>query len=194
MIHTFLTDSWGLRYPIIGAPMAGAADAVLAAAVSRAGGLGMIGMSSQARPDFLLQQAAIARTAGPFGIGLMIWALDERPDLFEAALTARPMLLSLSFGDPTPMSLVAMRPASEWPLKSIAATKQSKPKRPGLTSLWLKVAKRAVIPAPWPRCPDAIVLDAVTVPVVAAGGIASPAESAVSSRREPPGPGLAPPC
>ncbi len=175
MIHTFLTDAWGLRYPIIGAPMAGAADGVLAAAVSRAGGLGMIGMGSQARPDFLLQQVAIARTAGSFGIGLMTWALDERPDLFEAALTARPMLLSLSFGDPTPYvarcHASGVRVATQVHSRDEAIQAQ-------VAGVDLIVAQGteagghtgSVATLPLLQ----IVLDAVTVPVVAAGGIASP--------------------
>lgn len=175
MIHTFLTDSWGLRYPIIGAPMAGAADGVLAAAVSRAGGLGMMGMGSQAHPDFLLQQAAIARTAGSFGIGLMIWALDERPDLFEAALTARPTLLSLSFGDPTPYvarcHASSIRVATQVHSRDEAIQAQA-------AGVDLIVAQGteagghtgSVATLPLLQ----IVLDAVTVPVVAAGGIASP--------------------
>ncbi len=175
MIHTFLTDSWGLRYPIIGAPMAGVADAVLAAAVSRAGGLGMIGMSSQARPDFLLQQAAIARTAGPFGIGLMIWALDERPDLFEAALTARPMLLSLSFGDPTPYvarcHASSIRVATQVHSRDEAIQAQAA----GVDLIVAQGSEAGGHTGSVATLPlMQIVLDAVTVPVVAAGGIASP--------------------
>jgi nitronate monooxygenase len=32
----------------------------------------------------------------------MVWALEQRPELFDAALAARPFLLSLSFGSPGP--------------------------------------------------------------------------------------------
>ena len=46
MLSTFLTTSWHLRYPIIGAPMAGVGRGRLAHAVSEAGGLGMIGIGS----------------------------------------------------------------------------------------------------------------------------------------------------
>ena len=42
-IDTRLTRLWGIDKPIIGAPMAGRSDGHLAAAVSRAGGLGMFG-------------------------------------------------------------------------------------------------------------------------------------------------------
>ena len=41
MLHTYLTTTWQLRYPIIGAPMAYVGRGRLARAVSQAGGLGM---------------------------------------------------------------------------------------------------------------------------------------------------------
>ena len=41
MLHTYLTISWRLRYPIIGAPMAYVGRGRLARAVSQAGGLGI---------------------------------------------------------------------------------------------------------------------------------------------------------
>ncbi|NMP23267.1 NAD(P)H-dependent flavin oxidoreductase [Sulfobacillus harzensis] len=102
MLSTPLMKTFGLRYPIIGAPMAGVAEAPLAAAITTAGGLGMIGVGSQASPDFIIEQANLVRDQGPFGIGLMVWALKSRPHLLEAALRAKPDLISLSFGDPTP--------------------------------------------------------------------------------------------
>jgi nitronate monooxygenase len=43
MITTRLTERLGIEHPVIQAPMAGAAGGQLAAAVSSAGGLGMIG-------------------------------------------------------------------------------------------------------------------------------------------------------
>ena len=43
MVATRLTSRLGIRHPIIQAPMASAAGGKLAAAVSRAGGLGLIG-------------------------------------------------------------------------------------------------------------------------------------------------------
>lgn len=46
MLHTYLTTTWRLRYPIIGAPMAYVGRGRLAHAVSHAGGLGMFGIGS----------------------------------------------------------------------------------------------------------------------------------------------------
>lgn len=90
----------GLKIPVLNAPMGGAAGGRLAAAVSRAGGLGMIGMGSAATPDVLRRELAeLGDHGGPFGIGLVHWVMSEQPELLEVALSARPALLSVSFGD-----------------------------------------------------------------------------------------------
>src|SRR5262245_60924993 len=104
MLRTYLTEQWGLKYPIVGAPMVGATDGQAARAITKAGSLGQIGISSEASVQYLEEQAAIARgdDEGRFGIGLMIWALEQRPELFDAAIAARPFLLGLSFGSPAP--------------------------------------------------------------------------------------------
>ncbi|HET8845280.1 MAG TPA: nitronate monooxygenase [Ktedonobacteraceae bacterium] len=102
MLHTYLTQSWHLRYPIVGAPMAYVGRGRLAHAVSLAGGLGMIGIGSTESVEFLSREAAIARGTDQmrFGIGMHTWAMAKRPDLLEAAIEARPFLISLSFGSP----------------------------------------------------------------------------------------------
>ncbi|MCA0145762.1 nitronate monooxygenase family protein [Blastococcus sp. LR1] len=101
MITTALTRRFDLSTPVIGAPMAGVAGGALAAAVSRAGGLGMIGVAGNHSPDFITEQCAIPERL-PFGVGLMAWVLDDRPELLEATIAARPALVSVSFGDPAP--------------------------------------------------------------------------------------------
>src|SRR5215469_13963338 len=100
MLHTTLTTSWHFRYPIVGAPMFGAASGRLAHAVSQAGGLGMLGVGSQTPVEFITQEAAIARGEHKtrFGIGLMAWVLENRPELLEAAIQVQPFLISISFG------------------------------------------------------------------------------------------------
>ncbi len=103
MLRTELTDLLGLKVPVIGAPMAGVAGADLAAAVSRAGALGMLGVGSATPASWLREQAGAVADAGqPYGVGLMSWALPDRPDLLDAACGLRPALVSLSFGDPAP--------------------------------------------------------------------------------------------
>jgi nitronate monooxygenase len=104
MLHTYLTTSWHLRYPIIGAPMAFVGRGRLAHAVSQAGGLGMIGIGSTESVDFLRQEASTARGDDQtrFGIGMHAWAMEKRADLLDAAIESRPFLISLSFGSPAP--------------------------------------------------------------------------------------------
>src|SRR5437868_6068352 len=104
MLHTFLTTSWQLRYPIIGAPMAYVGRGRLAHAVSQAGGLGMIGIGSTESVEFLAHEADIARGTEQmhFGIGMHAWAVEKRPDLLDAAVQANPLLISISFGSPAP--------------------------------------------------------------------------------------------
>lgn len=88
-----------LEQPVICASMAGVGGGRLAAAVTAAGGLGTVGFGSTVTPDEVTQQCTLARP-GAFGVGLMLWALEERPDVLDAALEQRPTLVSLSFGDP----------------------------------------------------------------------------------------------
>ena len=64
----------------------------------------MIGTSHTTPVTFIDAESAVARgnDDSRFGIGLMIWAIEYRPELLDAALAARPFLLSLSFGSPAP--------------------------------------------------------------------------------------------
>jgi nitronate monooxygenase len=105
MLNTELTrasGSWGLRHPLVQAPVVGVAGASLAAAVSAAGGLGMIGVGSATPLDWITKEAAVARQRGRFGFGLMAWALARRPELLDAALAEQPFAVSISFGEPAP--------------------------------------------------------------------------------------------
>ncbi|MDT5046537.1 MAG: nitronate monooxygenase [Mycobacterium sp.] len=86
----------GLRVPIVNAPMGGVAGGRLAAAVSAAGGLGMVGMGTAGSTSSL--RAELPHVTGTFGIGLVDWVIRKEPDLFDAAVAARPVLISVSFG------------------------------------------------------------------------------------------------
>ena len=104
MLKTYLTEQWGLKYPILNAPMAYIAHGRLAKAVSEAGGLGMLGIGLE-KPEFIEQQVALIREGNPgikFGIGLLGWAIKMQPETFEAALATRPFLISVSAGELTP--------------------------------------------------------------------------------------------
>ncbi len=79
MIDTWLTDTFGLSVPVVGAPMAGPGEGALAAAVSAAGGLGMVGVNSSRSADWVVEQAEVAAAGGaPYGVGLMAWVLEQR--------------------------------------------------------------------------------------------------------------------
>jgi nitronate monooxygenase len=100
---TTLSTDWsramGLDAPIINAPMGGVAGGALAAAVSRAGGLGMVGIGSAGGALQLDEQLGHLREFGrPFGIGLVEWVIEGEPQLLTAAISAKPALLSVSFG------------------------------------------------------------------------------------------------
>lgn len=103
-----MTLAWlqQLRYPILNASMAGAAGGRLAGAVSRAGGLGTIGFGPAATPASIATECA--RVGGvDFGAGLMVWAVRDNPEVLAALLAERPVVLSLSFGDPAGLSATA---------------------------------------------------------------------------------------
>ncbi len=101
-LSTRLTARFGLRYPIINAPMAGAASGQLARAVSQAGALGLIGGGYGDRA-WIEAQFDDAGGAG-VGCGLITWALERSPDLLDAVLERRPRAIFLSFGDPRPFA------------------------------------------------------------------------------------------
>lgn len=103
MLHTRLCALLGIAHPILNAPMGGTAGAALAAAVSAAGGFGMIGGTNPVGPDWLREQirAARARTDRPFGVGL-ISSFAGVDDLVQVALEERVAAINHSFADPTP--------------------------------------------------------------------------------------------
>lgn len=73
MFHTLICDLFNIKYPIIQGGMAWVATAELAAAVSNAGGLGIIG-SGNASGEFVRQQIRMAKelTDKPFGVNVML--------------------------------------------------------------------------------------------------------------------------
>ena len=73
MLKTRLCDLFGIDHPIMNAPMGTAAGAKLAAAVSEAGGFGLIGMGTRDDPVWLREQIHAARelTNRPFGVGFI---------------------------------------------------------------------------------------------------------------------------
>jgi len=101
MIRTKLTDMFGLQHPLILAPMGGVAGGALAAAVSNAGGLGLVGGGYGDR-EWLRTELSVVKagTKRPWGVGLITWSIE--PDVLDLALSYRPDAFILSFGDPRP--------------------------------------------------------------------------------------------
>jgi len=71
-LHTPLCDLLGVRHPVMLAGMGGVSYAELAAAVTNAGGYGVLGMAGK-DPDFIRNQMRQVRklTDGPFGVDLL---------------------------------------------------------------------------------------------------------------------------
>ncbi|MFW6074017.1 MAG: NAD(P)H-dependent flavin oxidoreductase [Chloroflexota bacterium] len=103
MLSTPLCDLLGIDYPVLNAPMSGTATADLAAAVSLAGGFGMLGGTSPGGPDWLRAQIRAVRekTDRPFGVGF-ISSFPDVDDLVEVALEERVAAINHSFADPSP--------------------------------------------------------------------------------------------
>jgi len=101
MITTALTDMFDLRHPIVLAPMGGVSGGNLAATVSNAGGLGLVG-GGYGDAGWLRTELSRARdeTDRPWGLGLITWSI--KPAVLELALSYHPAALMLSFGDPRP--------------------------------------------------------------------------------------------
>ena len=100
-INTALTDRLGLEHPIVLAPMGQIAGGHLAATVSNAGGLGLVG-GGYGDHDWLRRELALARATArrPWGVGLITWHATEAA--VTLALSFKPDVVLLSFGDITP--------------------------------------------------------------------------------------------
>lgn len=175
-MDTWLTRRLGIDVPVIQAPMARVSDGPMAAAVSAAGALGMVAFGPSASARDVAQQAAVAAASGrPYGIGLMAWALEQDSAPLEAAAATGATLVSVSFG------------AFEEPVRRAKAAGKVVTTQVGNVEE-ARRAERAGVDFVVARGREGgghgrddlgtlpllqLVLDAVDVPVVAAGGIAN---------------------
>ena len=100
-IKSVLTEKFGLEYPIVLAPMGSIAGGRLAAAVSDAGALGLVG-GGYGNPDWMRDELSIVRseTTRPWGVGLITWHASQ--EIVDLVLSYEPYAFMLSFGDPRP--------------------------------------------------------------------------------------------
>lgn len=101
-LATRLTERLGIAHPILSAPMALAGGGALAAAVTRAGGLGLVG-GGYGDAVWIAQEFAAAGNT-QVGCGFITWSMAKKPELLTQALAHKPAALMLSFGDPRPFA------------------------------------------------------------------------------------------
>ena len=101
-MNTRLTEFLGIEHPILLAPMAGVSGGRLAAAVTAAGGLGLIG-GGYGDADWLRREFDQAEGAR-VGVGFITWSLARNPELLDDTLARQPATIMLSFGDLRPFA------------------------------------------------------------------------------------------
>jgi nitronate monooxygenase len=107
MLRTRICELLEIEHPIIGAPMSGRAGAELAAAISNAGGFGLIGGSGGDAAWLRAEiRATRERTNRPFGVGF-ISSAPGVAELVQVAIEERVAAISHSFVDPTPFVATA---------------------------------------------------------------------------------------
>ncbi|MEE3752721.1 NAD(P)H-dependent flavin oxidoreductase [Mycobacterium intracellulare] len=101
-LPTRLTEFFGIGHPILLAPMALVSGGRLAAAVTSAGGLGLIG-GGYGDAEWLEREFDHA-DGTRVGCGFITWSLARDPRLLDIALARRPATVMLSFGELRPFA------------------------------------------------------------------------------------------
>lgn len=111
-LQTRLTRQFGLRTPLVLAPMALASGGALAAACAQAGTLGLVGGGygdlpwTQTQYTLALQATREGNAHARLGCGFITWKLDEDASaldwVLDHAADEKPRAIMLSFGDPRP--------------------------------------------------------------------------------------------
>ena len=216
---TAVTELFGIRHPVLSAPMARAATPELAAAVSEAGGLGGLGSAVLPAEELGRQAAAVrALTDAPFNLNFFVHPtpeiapelaararellaplyaedglgqppapsvppIDFDEDRLTALLEIRPAVVSFHFGLPEPAAVAAIRDTGSRVIASATTVAEAvRLQELGADAVIAQGAEAgghrgsflvdgddgpigtlALVPQ---------VVDAVTLPVIAAGGIA----------------------
>jgi len=101
-IQNRLTQMLRIQHPVLLAPMDLVSGGRLAAAVSQAGGLGLLG-GGYGDGDWIDREWGRAGNAR-IGCGFITWSLTKHPRVLDRALARRPAAVMLSFGDPRPFA------------------------------------------------------------------------------------------
>ncbi|HLM34465.1 MAG TPA: nitronate monooxygenase [Gaiellaceae bacterium] len=166
-MRTPLCDLLGIEHPIVQAPIGTAAVPALAAAVSNAGALGMVALSWTNDVERAIVETR-ALTARPFGVNLLLeW--DQRGRL-EEALAAGARIVSTAWGDAAGYA-DRVREAGGLLVHTVASAAEARAADADVLVAqgWEAGGHVAGEVATLPLVPA--VVDAVDVPVVAAGGI-----------------------
>ncbi|MBT9153700.1 MAG: Nitronate monooxygenase [Firmicutes bacterium] len=163
----------GTKYPIIQGGMAWVATASLAAAVSNAGGLGIVG-AGHAPSEWVRQQIRLIRdlTDKPFGVNVMLLSPSVK-DVVDVVASERVPIVTTGAGSPGPyMEALKLAGCKVVPVVA-SVTLARRLERMGADAIIAEgseagghigeVSTMALVPQ---------VVDAVAVPVIAAGGIA----------------------
>jgi enoyl-[acyl-carrier protein] reductase II len=173
MIQTPLCDLLGIEHPILQGGMAWAANAELAAAVSNAGGLGIVGAGNQP-PEAVRQEVRRTRelTNRPFGANVPIFTGDVE-DRLQVFIDEGVQVITFGGGTAGPY-LGPLRRAGICVIPVVASVALARRlAREGVDALiaeGMESGGHVGDVATLPLVPQ--VVDAVDIPVVAAGGFA----------------------
>lgn len=171
-MHTRLCDLLGIEHPIIQAGMGAFTSADLVVAVCESGALGSLGSSLRSASDLRDEIERIrARTDRPFAVNFLVSDLDE--EAFTVALDARVPVISFALGDPGAL-VERAHTAGALVLHQIHTPAQAREAAGrGVDAVIAQGGEAGGFGqyvATMPLIPQ--VVDAVGLPVVAAGGIA----------------------
>ena len=171
-MKTEITELLGIRYPIIQGGMAWVADYHLAAAVSNAGGLGLIG-SGGAPAEWVREQVREAKklTDQPFGVNLML--MNPEADQIARVLVEEGVAV-VTTGAGSPEKYMSMwKEAGMKVIPVVASVALAKRmERCGADALLEGTEAGGHIGELTTMVLVPQIVDAVSVPVIAAGGIA----------------------
>lgn len=172
-MKTRITELLGCEYPIIQGGMAWVAENTLASAVSNAGGVGLIA-GGNAPIDYLREQIRLCKekTNKPFGVNIMLMS-DNADDLAQLVIDEGVKVVTTGAGNPGKY-ISAWKTAGVKVIPVVASVALAKRmERAGVDAVVAEGTESGGhIGENTTMCLVPQVVDAVSIPVIAAGGIA----------------------